>query len=136
MTDLPGGLVVCDVCGKIRGTTAYGVRSLCLCDGLDCSYCRWGRIRRPISDYLDRDTLRWWHVPHFAVVSPCGACRRLAREAGYDIWGSEVRSDPAVMDVIDAVRAAEPPWSGLSAPIRDAVAERLVMRGESLPDES
>jgi hypothetical protein len=82
MPELPAGLEVCAVCDTMRGVTADGARSVCLCDGLPCVWCGLGRSRRPISDYYGPDAGRWLHVPAFGRRGPCRCCEATALRLG------------------------------------------------------
>jgi hypothetical protein len=79
---LPPGLSVCSACGTVRGETPGPLKggriglwtSTCLCGGPFCRRCRRNRIRRPISDYYDREDGDWCHGPSFAAMAGCREC--------------------------------------------------------------
>jgi hypothetical protein len=57
---------------------------LCRCDGPLCRRCGKYRIHRPISNYYDDADGSVWHVPYFAGLAPCPACRQEVDEEGED----------------------------------------------------
>ena len=105
---LPKGLVVCRFCGHIRGRTAGGAESSCLCDGITCRYCGAGRVHRPISDHYEPDDGEFWHTPYFGAGIPCVHCRRLGRRVDPDAisWPGPLREDPETRALLDTLRGA------------------------------
>ena len=75
---LPSGLRVCRRCGEPRGWSGSR-KSECLCDGMVCGNCGYGKKHRPISDYYDAGDQKWWHVPYFAGHGECWGCRERGR---------------------------------------------------------
>ena len=59
----------CPVCGEFRDEAR---RILCWCDGYVCGSCGVGRMRRPISNYLDAG--RVIHIPYLAGWRRCDDC--------------------------------------------------------------
>jgi hypothetical protein len=73
------GVHRCGQCGGLYGlarTAAGFVPVRCLCDGIACSVCEKRAIHRPISNYVDEQTGRIWHVPWFGFMFPCVGCRK------------------------------------------------------------
>ncbi len=75
---LPSGLRVCKRCGEPRGWSGSR-KSLCLCDGIVCRNCGYGKKRRPISDHYDLRDGKWWHTPYFAGHGDCWGCKERGR---------------------------------------------------------
>lgn len=100
---LPEGLELCRWCGDIRGEGCS-----CLCEGITCSYCRAGRIHRPITDQFDPVLDKWWHTPYFGNRAPCASCRALAHAIAGPTrtYPGPISKDPRVRRVLHAVRAA------------------------------
>ena len=71
---LPSGLRICDRCEEPRGWSGNR-KAECLCDGMVCRNCGYGKRHRPISDYYDPVEGRWWHVPYFGGMSVCWGCK-------------------------------------------------------------
>jgi hypothetical protein len=69
MSQLPEGLSVCADCGDVRGKTPDGMLSVCLCQGVVCTWCG-ARGRRPISDHYD-PRAGWLHTPYFMAAHAC-----------------------------------------------------------------
>ncbi len=111
---LPSGLTWCQTCGEARGRSSKGGLSVCLCQGVVCSWC--GQVwRRPITDYYGRDG-SWWHVPSFTLQAHrCPAPRELRvgrqwtpRPANDDVRAyNEVVSALAWEEVEERARARE-----------------------------
>jgi hypothetical protein len=70
MRPLPPGLSVCADCGDVRGKTPDGRLSVCLCQGVVCTWCG-ARGRRPISDHYDPRLGLWLHTPYFLAAHAC-----------------------------------------------------------------
>ena len=70
MSQLPQGLSVCADCGDVRGKTPDGMLSVCLCQGVVCTWCG-ARGRRPISDHYVPHLGHWLHTPYFMAAHAC-----------------------------------------------------------------
>jgi hypothetical protein len=120
---LPDGLSVCRFCGAVRGTTAGGRESLCLCDGITCRYCGLGRTFRPCSDHFEWQTRSFWHMPYFGGWHPCDPCVRLARRVESNpSFPGPLTSDPRLRSLLGVIREAHQrlaPPSAQSASERD-----------------
>ncbi len=72
---LPRGLRICDRCEEPRGWSGSR-KAECLCAGMTCRNCGYGKRHRPISDYYDPVEGRWWHVPYFGGMGTvCWGCK-------------------------------------------------------------
>jgi hypothetical protein len=94
-SNIPKGLVKCEVCGEYKGKAMkkdlnwhdsfdkeskerseeyIGVS--CLCDGILCRRCMKNKIHRPVSNSYEEENNSIGHWPYFSGMMPCGECRK------------------------------------------------------------